>query len=702
MPWGFSSFTSKASDAVGFIGGAVAPALETAGHATAGAAVAAADVATFGKVDGLGRVKDDQFKHMRNAAKDTEAGVARLRNVKLPFFHSDPEESHPDWMKDVSDETLVTELYLPGTHETMALHGGELAKCQDWRLDQQLRSGIRAMDIRVKHDGDNLPIYHGPIHQESDWDEVVRIVEDFLEHYPSEVVFMRVRKEGESGNHRRDFDGEVRSRLRNTNRWYDARTWDTLGHVRGKCIFVQHGSALALYAQTLDVQDAWQEADDSKKARIVRDHAHKPRNNNTLYLSYLSAAGSDHFCYKVPSALAIQMNKVLYDDWLGAGQGIYMMDYPGQGIIDRLIARNEVSQRRISRGINVDVPELILEDVSRETNPPHYRRSHSSCHGACPDGRLDAARSWAAATRQTGDWYEVDVGKPTLLRGVVVQRRRDCEQSVTKFRVSVDGVPVDGNRIFDGVRSADHCQTKKRVYFEGGVVGQRVRLHVVDFESWPSMRVGLLKDASSEFNPPGHQRSASSTYPHFNVSEGELNSHRAWAARSKSPGEWYEMDLGCDKYVVGVVMQARQDDRQWVTSCRFTIDGQPVDCGKAFEPFQNNEPYPGSRKARLLFSRPIRGRRVRVEVSAWVCHPSLRIGILEGSANISADITDAFRMWDSSGDGIISRAELKRVMSRLAPDMSDSNLDALLNSLDHNNDGALQYDEVVDWLLAER
>ncbi|XP_047200192.1 1-phosphatidylinositol phosphodiesterase-like [Hippoglossus stenolepis] len=62
----------------------------------------------------------------------------------------DPRLYNLDWMKSVPDETLISALSIPGTHESLSLHGGPLAKCQVWTLDKQLNLGVRYFDLHGK------------------------------------------------------------------------------------------------------------------------------------------------------------------------------------------------------------------------------------------------------------------------------------------------------------------------------------------------------------------------------------------------------------------------------------------------------------------------------------------------------------------------------------------------------------------------
>ena len=58
-----------------------------------------------------------------------------------------------NWMKAVPDDTEVSDLSIPGTHDSCARHGGpirDLALCQHLNLGEQFERGIRFIDIRTR------------------------------------------------------------------------------------------------------------------------------------------------------------------------------------------------------------------------------------------------------------------------------------------------------------------------------------------------------------------------------------------------------------------------------------------------------------------------------------------------------------------------------------------------------------------------
>ncbi|KAJ8273609.1 hypothetical protein GJAV_G00103560 [Gymnothorax javanicus] len=78
---------------------------------------------------------------------------------------STPEFLNASWMASIPDGRPLSEVTLPGTHNTMAFYGGALVECQSWSLDLQLQAGVRFLDIRVRHVNGTLTIHHGVVYQ---------------------------------------------------------------------------------------------------------------------------------------------------------------------------------------------------------------------------------------------------------------------------------------------------------------------------------------------------------------------------------------------------------------------------------------------------------------------------------------------------------------------------------------------------------
>ena len=67
-----------------------------------------------------------------------------------------------DWMKNIPDDYLLSNINLVGTHNSCAqfINFGFISKCQNKNIFDQLKMGIRFLDIRFNFDGNNLFINH--------------------------------------------------------------------------------------------------------------------------------------------------------------------------------------------------------------------------------------------------------------------------------------------------------------------------------------------------------------------------------------------------------------------------------------------------------------------------------------------------------------------------------------------------------------
>lgn len=65
-----------------------------------------------------------------------------------------------------------------------------------------------------------------------------------------------------------------------------------------------------------------------------------------------------------------------------------------------------------------------------------------------------------------------------------------------------------------------------------------------------------------------------------------------------------------------------------------------------------------------------------------------------------ADVVKAsFRIWDRDGDGVISRRELEKVLTKMCKNFAPSQVKTICDLIDADSDGNVDYDEFVDFLF---
>lgn len=159
--------------------------------------------------------------------------------------------SYSSWMQNLADETPLSALSVPGTHNSPTYHHAlPSVRCQIVPVREQLKRGIRFLDIRVqpehpsKPDKDGLILVHGvfptslagPRHLRP----VVKEVLDFLSKNPSESVIMSVKREGPGKATDAQLSRIMRDHYANDNhQWFTAPRIPSLGEARGKIVLVR-------------------------------------------------------------------------------------------------------------------------------------------------------------------------------------------------------------------------------------------------------------------------------------------------------------------------------------------------------------------------------------------------------------------------------------------------------------------------------
>ena len=106
-----------------------------------------------------------------------------------------------DWMAAVPDGTKLTEMTIPGTHNSAAYRYSasfilcnEATKlyvlCQDWDIGTQLKNGIRFFDVRLAPKRGALEMYHGQCYLNMRFGEFLDAVGDFLGKHTGEAVLV--------------------------------------------------------------------------------------------------------------------------------------------------------------------------------------------------------------------------------------------------------------------------------------------------------------------------------------------------------------------------------------------------------------------------------------------------------------------------------------------------------------------------------
>jgi len=155
------------------------------------------------------------------------------------------------WMKELRDDTLMSSLSIPGTHNAPTYHHAPPSvRCQAVSPREQLQNGVRFFDIRVQPvhpenpNRDELALVHSVFPVALSWRKYFRNlmdeVNDFLEKNPSESLIICLKREG-PGTHTDEQLSRIVADHYATpeSRWYTEPKIPTLGEVRGKVVLMR-------------------------------------------------------------------------------------------------------------------------------------------------------------------------------------------------------------------------------------------------------------------------------------------------------------------------------------------------------------------------------------------------------------------------------------------------------------------------------
>lgn len=266
------------------------------------------------------------------------------QNLILPGSYNIP------WMAGIEDFHTLSLITIPGTHDSMALYGGSEAECQAWSLTDQLRAGIRFLDLKVFGIGDSLYVMHGVTFQRITLKEVIGTVRAFLSEFKSEAVLIRVQPESFEKN---TVNKMVQRLIGNDQHVWVASKMPSMGQVRGKIVFLQK-STFTLGIPLIDT-----DGKSSNKVSHVKDkdnkiiqqlnQANEACGGDNAVLTYTSGSGFGTFwgMFLTPKRVAEKVNPWLnrylrqfYPNHPRPCFGIVAMDFPGLDLIQTVIQLN--------------------------------------------------------------------------------------------------------------------------------------------------------------------------------------------------------------------------------------------------------------------------------------------------------------------------------------------------------------------------
>ncbi len=170
--------------------------------------------------------------------------------------------SSADWMSNLEDDVKISQINLPGTHDsgTQNVSFSSSAQCQDTSIADQLNNGIRFLDIRLGKkkggilnttDEGTLKVVHGKLadcFEDSGnkttllLDKVLQDCYSFLEEHRTETIVMSMKLDDESFSSDKDFADRIYNKYITDDvkdKWFLQNGNPSLGDARGKIVLVR-------------------------------------------------------------------------------------------------------------------------------------------------------------------------------------------------------------------------------------------------------------------------------------------------------------------------------------------------------------------------------------------------------------------------------------------------------------------------------
>ena len=214
-----------------------------------------------------------------------------------------PNVNESSWMSNLSDGTRLSQLTLPGTHDTGTYGISTALRYTDWRaqslsLTNQLQAGIRAIDIRLEDDSCGsaqcLEVTHSStttgvwfnIGGSDQAANVMPTLQRFLTQHPTETVVMNVQDEaGDTDNFATQVD-TVLHKFWSIVYWGGQGENPPLWAIRGKIVVMTQSPGDYIGTSPVDASDSdppsgivWDESktpNESGQPPYVQDHFYLP------------------------------------------------------------------------------------------------------------------------------------------------------------------------------------------------------------------------------------------------------------------------------------------------------------------------------------------------------------------------------------------------------------------------------------------
>jgi hypothetical protein len=302
-----------------------------------------------------------QSKHQSHKRKKTVAiettEVYSNDQFKFTTANTSLKFDPAQWMSKVDTTKKLSELTIPGTHDTCATKTTSWAAstmsgsivAQSNSITNQLTAGIRYLDIRASTDG---KIYHGKFDIGQTFSGVLTECTTFLKKYPTEAIIMRIKNEKGDSNFATWFTGTAIKG--NESYFLLSTTIPTLANAKGKIWpLIEFDGYTASFPWTnnsaIVLQDQYSLGSDltiDQKMTIIQTAITTNQTGTDaakLYINHSSASPAWLVGVDI-NDVAKKTNTVAKKNT--GFMGIIIFDFPSQTLLNHVISQNTFTSKR--------------------------------------------------------------------------------------------------------------------------------------------------------------------------------------------------------------------------------------------------------------------------------------------------------------------------------------------------------------------
>ena len=223
----------------------------------------------FMRHSGVGR---DRYSY--RAADDIESvgGGFKDQEKEVQTSTATSREAGLDWMAFVDDETPLSNLTIPGTHDSAAYtKSWPFVATQRMNILDQLNAGIRYFDLRCGILDDVVQMVHGPTLLDITLRTVLETMYTWLGAHSTEGLVVQIKRDRKDSGSTLDFPQAIFNLIQTqSDRWRTSNTVPTMGAIRGRIQLFRRFGGTTVQAYGLNVTE-WQDNPDKPFTIVTRN-----------------------------------------------------------------------------------------------------------------------------------------------------------------------------------------------------------------------------------------------------------------------------------------------------------------------------------------------------------------------------------------------------------------------------------------------